>query len=189
MYFDILNNMKLIKLVLLAVSIVVLGCKGDNDDIIEPNDVINVDLTQGITFGLIDSSGPNVIYQYTNQGVFLIDNANEEITSETVWTRSQCPFSQASVTAGLTADVPNLARGIRDIASTDITTTIALGGTFYILEYVTSGITKRIQFTSGSGFNEEQINTYLSYIIETIAILNISTEAPLNLNTSTNVCE
>ena len=42
------------KLVLLAVSVIVFGCKGDNDDIIEPNDVSNIDLSEGIVFGFIN---------------------------------------------------------------------------------------------------------------------------------------
>lgn len=169
------------KLMLLVVSLLILSCKGDNDDMSEPNDVINVDLTEGIIFGSIDPTGGNVVYRYTDEGVFLVNNSGS-VTSEMVWTTGDCPFSEASVTAGLTEGVPNLARGIRDIDSTDITETLAEGEPFFILEYVTSENIKTIQFTRDSSFNEEQINTYFSYIIGTLAILELSDEMPLSLN-------
>ena len=174
--------MMLRKFVLLAVSVIVFGCKGDNDDIIEPNDVINIDLTEGIIFGTITPGvqSENVVYKYTDQGVFLVNNSNTDtFSSETEWETEECPYAEGSLTAEFTDGTQNVARGIRDISSTDIAVTFAEGQQFYILEYVTSGNRKTIQFTEDQNFNEEQINTYLSFIKKNLLIIgNISGDSP-----------
>lgn len=168
------------KLILLILPLVVLACKGDNDDIIEPNDVSNVNLDQdnGIVFGSIDPSGTNLVFKYTNEGTFLVDSGT--IPTDFSWGISECPYSEASVTASFTKGIPNIARGIRDISSSDIIETLAKGKKFYILEYRASGNLKTIQFTDDSSFNEEQINSYFSDIKSMLTIIGPNGgEAPL----------
>lgn len=172
------------KLVLLAVSVIVFGCKGDNDDIIEPNDVSNIDLSEGIVFGFINPEdlSQNVVYRYKDDGIFLVDLTEVgTITSETEWETVECPYAEGSLTDEFTADVPNVARGIRDIQSTDIAATIELGEPFYILEYVTSGNKKTIQFNDKQSFTEEQISTYFSYIRTNLVLIgSASGDSPLD---------
>lgn len=172
--------MVLRKLMFLVMVAFIFGCNGDNDDDIEENDVTNIDLTEGITFGVINptNGADTFVYQYTDQGLFLVTNSGA-ISSEIIWETTECPFDAASVSANFAEDVPNVARGIRDIASTDIQEIFNTGLQFYVLEYVTSGNRKTIQFDDTDNLIEEQINEYFSFIRRIIPLISTSGDVPL----------
>ena len=187
--------MLLKNIMLLFVSLAILGCGEDNDDIILDNDVSNIifdqniDPNAGITFGRIDPTLPstNVVYKYTTEGLFLSNNANT-VVSEKEWTFFDCPFSETSISATTSEGVPNIARGIRDILSNDIIEIFNEGNPFFILEYYVSNERRTIQFTVNSPVNEEQIKTYFSYIIDTIDVIDLSDEPLLVFDGSIGIC-
>ena len=187
------------KIILLIFSITIIACGEDNDDMILAEDVSNINLDEGIVFGFINPLDPseNLVYKYSNEGVFLSNNS-PGISSQKEWTFVQCPYDIGSLTAITTADIPNVARGVRDIESTDIIDVFETNTPFYVLEYTTAksdtntlatdavtdnlttdSLKKTIQFTVNDSYNEEQINTYFSYIKESLAILTFSEETPL----------
>jgi len=158
----------------------IFGCEGDNDDNVEENDVLNIDLTEGITFGIVNPTdgSETFIYQYRDEGLFIVTNAGA-ITSDIIWQTTECPFDIGSASANLAAGVPNVARGIRDIESTDIFETFTSNMPFYVLEYVTSGNRKTIQFDDTDNFVEEQINEYFSFLKRIIPLISTSPETTL----------
>jgi len=187
--------MMLKNIMLLLLSLTILGCGDDNDDIILENDVSNIvfdqniDPNAGITFGMIDPAFPatNVVYKYTSQGLFLSDNANT-VVSEKVWTFFDCPFSEASLSSITSEGVPNVARGVRDVVSNDIIEIFNSGVPFFILEYYVANERRTLQFTINNKFNEEQVDTYFSYIIETIGIIDFSADPLLIFDPTTGLC-
>lgn len=198
------------KIVFCIVSVLILSCKGDNDDVILENDTTNINFETGIVFGTIDPAGESYIYKYTSEGIFLATNfALYEEDRE----YSTCPFSEASFTYDIAQYVGNIARGVREIPTTDIADADALGEQFYILEYETGESTevdeeevvdeeeeteddttdeteeeieddrKTIQFYDANSLVDEETDAYLSYIIETLLLITSdAADAPLELN-------
>lgn len=160
------------RIVFCVVSVLILSCKGDNDDIILANDTTNIDFETGIVFGVINPLATNesVAYNFTNAGIFQATNASS-ITSPMEWEFTACPFSEDSFTYSVAKDVENIARGIREIPSTDIAEADLIGLEYYVLEYETEGERKTIQFYEGDVYNDEMINTYLDYIKETLFLV------------------
>lgn len=127
------------KIVFCIVSVLILSCKGDNDDVILENDTTNINFETGIVFGTIDPAGESYIYKYTSEGIFLATNfALYEADRE----YSACPFSETSFTYDIAQYVGNIARGVREMPTTDIADANALGEQFYILEYETGESTE-----------------------------------------------
>lgn len=169
------------RIVFCVVSVVILSCKGDNDDIILANDTTNINYETGIVFGTINplDTSESVAYNFTNQGIFQATNASS-ISSPMEWEFTDCPFSEDSFTYDRAKDVDNIARGIREILSTDIAETDLIGLQYYVLEYETEGERKTIQFYEDDVYNDEMINTYLDYIKETLFLITSgAAESPL----------
>jgi len=178
----------IISVCFLAISL--FSCSGDNDDIVLADDVSNIDMEIGITFGKIDpsNSSNNRVYKYSNLGTFVATNTST-ITSNQVWEFSECPYDNPSLTDIYASDVQNVARGLRDLPSTDIANYYSRGHTFYIVEYTIGDTTKTLQYYTTESFNDEVIDIYYDSIAEIIVLIGVVDEEVNTFNATTGSCE
>ena len=175
---------------LCLISISLLSCSGDNDDIVLAEDVSNIDMEIGITFGKIDPSNSSntLVYKYSNNGTYIATNTTD-IASNHVWEFSECPFDTPSLTDNYASDVQNVARGLRDLPSTDIANYYSRGHTFYIVEYTIADTTKTLQYYTTESFNDEVIDIYYDSIAEIIVLIGVVDEEVNAFNATTGSCE
>lgn len=165
---------------LVSCLFLIVSCGDDNDDFVLPEDVINIDLDIGITFGVIRSncsSDCNDIYKWSNAGVFPGQVTGEDFSF------SQCPISEEVRFISQVDGVPNVPRGLRDVETVDFNEFIdsqdELLPQVYVLEYtLNSGETKLIVFTDGSN-DSEQLSIYYNYLINTINNLETLDTSPI----------
>lgn len=160
-------------------SIFILGCNNDNDDIVKPNDVINLDLENGIWFGLVNrqcaavnraTDSCNEVFKYTGNAIFKT-NISEGIplNEEMEWTYdTDAPLDEVSLF--LSKGIENLPRGLRDFNSTSITEfeeKLIENNNFYIFEYqTTNGARKTIQFEEVPPGASEEVKIYFNEVIK-----------------------
>ena len=175
---------------LCLISISLLSCSGDNDDIVLAEDVSNIDMEIGITFGKIDPSNSSntQVYKYSNNGTYIATNTTD-ITSNHVWEFSECPFDIPSITDNYASDVQNVARGLRDLPSTDIENYYSQNQTFYIVEYTIENTTKTLQYYTTESFNDEIVEIYFDSVSDIILLIDVVYEEVNTFNAATGNCE
>ena len=162
--------------------IFLISCGKDNDDIILPEDITNLNKEEGVIFGKASqtcggSAKCNLIYKLTNEGLFLSDNENS-LPADNNWTFFECPLPSGS--AFLAREAFNLPRGIRDVPDTELTDDINSNGEFFVIEYVTPAGRKTIQFKGlDDSFSTERIQAYYKYVINTTKILEGKGDRPI----------
>ncbi len=169
------------KIALIVSLLLAFSCGDDNDDFILPEDTINIDFTEGITFGraskVCSTANCVSIFKLTDQGIF--KSNNNGVTNDGVWTFFECPFPTNATQTSISSDVRNIARGVRDIPSTDITDPELFPmGDFFILEYLTPAGRKTIQFKNTANFVDKRVMSYLEFIIERTSFLENLNENP-----------
>ncbi|WP_157366762.1 hypothetical protein [Aquimarina agarilytica] len=170
------------KIALIFSLLLAFSCGDDNDDIVLPEDVLNIDFSEGITFGRASKICPGAdcvsVFKLTDEGVFKSDN-NNSIPADGLWTFFECPFLASSTQASIADEVRNIARGIRDIPTTEINDPELFPmGDFYILEYTTPAGRKTIQYQSTGNFADKRVIAYLNFIIERSTFLEELGENP-----------
>ncbi|WP_010522932.1 hypothetical protein [Aquimarina agarivorans] len=172
------------KIALIFSIVLTFSCGEDNDDIILPEDTLNIDFTEGITFGKASRTcnEPNCVsvFKLTDQGVFKSNNSSA-IPADGVWTFFECPYDPSATQNSIADDVKNIARGVRDIPSTDINDPeLELLNTndFFIIEYTTPAGRKTIQYITTSNFVDQRVKSYLDFIIERTTFLTELNENP-----------
>ena len=169
------------KIALLLSLIFAISCGDDNNDIILPEDITNLNREEGVIFGRASqencngTNNCNLIYKLTSEGLFLSDNENS-LPEDNTWTFFECPLPQVS--AVLARDAFNLPRGIRDIQATELTDEKNASGNFFVIEYVTPAGRKTIQFKQADSFLTERIQAYYEYVINTTKILEAKGDQP-----------
>ncbi len=177
-------------LLYLFCAILFINCSGDNNDIVLEQDISNVDLDLGITFGYIDSENTDntKVYKYSNSGVFLATNTSV-ITSNHEWVFLDCPYPEGGVAEQVASGVKDMARGVRDLESKDILTAYNSYTDFYILEYgLLNGEYRTIQFLANTQYRDQILTAYMTSIIKNILLLDINVELPLTLDTVAGEC-
>ncbi len=170
------------KIALILSLVLVFSCGDDNDDFILPEDTINIDFSEGITFGRAAKACSTAncisVFKLTDEGLFKSNN-NGAIPGDGIWTFFECPFPVNATQTSISNDVRNIARGVRDIPSTDITDAELFPmGDFFILEYTTPAGRKTIQYRNTGNFVDKRVMSYLEFIIETTTFLENLDENP-----------
>lgn len=170
---------------LICCSLLNTSCGEDNNDFILPEDIVNIDLDIGITFGEVRSNCTSDcfdVYRWSTAGLFVAENTAVNSDNSTTFSFSRCPISEQTRFVSQVEGIPSLPRGLRDIQSTNLNETInqrESATSIYIIEYtLNSGELKTIQFFNG--INEsEQISIYLNYIINTTQALDSLDTTPV----------
>lgn len=165
---------------LISFLLLIVSCGEDNDDFVAAEDVLNIDLDIGITFGVFRNnctSDCTDIYKWSNTGVFRGQSTGTDFSF------AGCPISEQTRFVAQVDGVPNVPRGLRDVENSDLNELIsAPDNSFpevYIIEYtLNSGDTKFISFSSASN-DSEQLSTYYSYLINTITSLETLDTTPI----------
>ena len=152
---------------------VIVSCGKDNDDFVLPEDVSNINLEKGITFGVFElncTSNCATIYVSSNNGVFSTDTNATTVSAPEDFVIFDCPISEQNVFIAQTEGIQNVPRGLRDIPSKTIEERI--GNTklsrIYMISYtLNNGTSKTIPFLNGSN-SDRQISEYYSSVINII---------------------
>ncbi len=167
-------------LLFLSLSCVfILGCNDDNDDIVKPEDVANVDLEKGIVFGLVDRQCAaitrnvddcNRIFRYTKEEIFKTD-VLENIPNSGTWTFENTSLGPVALV--FSRGLENLPRGLRDFESKSISEFVLNdlqenSNNFYIFEYETPAGRKTIQFENIPNSASEEVKLYFTQMIRAV---------------------
>jgi len=179
-FFDIFDkeimNMKNRLLYLVLILALFNSCGKDNDDIVKPEDVSNIDPEKGITFGVISVDCPSNcinIFRSVKNNVFPADTSLATVENPNNYTFFECPIGAPALIVSRAEGIQNIPRGIRDFPSTSLSETIKSTNfpLVYVLEYtLKSGQTKTIQFFNAVNPNR-QISEYFSSVISIVDIL------------------
>jgi len=183
----VMKNYLLFGILCLALLV---SCGEDNDDIVLPEDVSNIDFAIGVRFGRVIigcTSNCVTVYNVSDKGVFSADTSLVTTDAPNNFTFFDCPISEETRFISQIDDLREVPRGLRDIPSTNLIETISNSNfpEIYTIEYtLRSGAIKTIQFPNGTHDNE-QISDYYSAIIRSINELDRLDTTPIdNCNSS-----
>lgn len=167
-----------------------LSCGKDNDDIIKPEDVINIDFDEGLLFGKVELNcdlNCGDAYLYTNDGVFVAEEQAFSVDNPTISAFSACPIMLEDQVVNRLDDVKNVPRALRDVPSTSFmeAANLTTSANLFFIEYRVKDKNipaKTIQFSNSESLNE-QISQYFGFIISTVEGLDSrNVTAPTNCN-------
>lgn len=160
-----------------------ISCGDDNDDIVLPEDIINLDREEGITFGSVDiecTSNCITTYKISNAGAFASNASGASTSNPDNVVFADCPFSEETRFVSQIEGINNLPRGIRDLPSVDLSEAITneVFPTLYFVQYTVSGIRRTVTFANSSSTND-QISSYLGSVITIVESLSsLDTSSP-----------
>jgi len=160
--------------------ILFVSCGEDNDDFVKPEDVSNIDLEKGITFGILQLNcvaNCAIIYVSNKNGFFTTDATLATKEAPNNFTVFDCPISEETRFVSRADGIQNVPRGLRDVPSINIVEKAKSANfpSIYFIEYtLKNGVSKTIPFFNGSN-SKKQLSEYYSSvinIIESLASLN-----------------
>lgn len=174
-------------IIYIIASIILFTSCEDNNDIVLPEDVQNINLEVGITFGVISNNCvTNCItyYNWKDSGVFVGEPTND--LTNPIFMFSECPISEQTRFVSGVDGVPNVPRGLRDVVGDAISEGGHSSGfdesRFFVEYTLLSGQTRAAIFTNNDTQAEdlnEQLKVYYDYIIETVTSLGNLDTTPI----------
>lgn len=174
-------------LIYIIASFILLTSCEDNNDIILPEDVQNINLELGITFGVISNNCTTdciTYYNWKDSGVFVGEPINDVTSPSFMF--SECPISEQTRFLSGVDGVPNVPRGLRDVVgdavSEGVDANTANEARFFVEYTLLSGQTRAVVFTNTDTQAEdlnEQLMVYYDYIIETVTSLDALDTTPI----------